>query len=416
MKNNTISKLTEKYLKETDDNIIGVSYTHNIVGGMIKDKMVLSFIVKKKLPLNELKPEQVIPSEITYYGTTFKTDVVQGDIVLLEDCTEFAIRKNNTVSTNRSKVRPLKGGLSTTNYTSLSSTVGTMGFIAVDNTDNALVGVSNNHVYIDDAFIATERTNPSVITNISGDGNVQPHPTDSYYYNGDSSVNYIGKVKRYVPLKSTISNKVDGALTTLNSNVISNTESYKYEGLTGITTALPFATTAEINELILYNRLYSAGRTTGAKGETDIKLLLTSKNASINISYHKQGGNQTIVMTDCLTFIASGASTPSGYACSYPIAGGDSGSALIGDVGGIKKIVGLVFAGSEVDGITTTGIACRIDNVASELNIRAWLGEATEYSSSTVQELIVSGLDNRTYIDSGGKRYYQAGLTNSAVT
>ena len=131
MKNNTISKLTEKYLKETDDNIIGVSYTNNIVGGKFTDEMVLSFTVKKKLPLEELKPEQVIPREIKYYSTNFKTDVVEANFILLEDCTEFATRKDDVTHTNRSKVRPLKGGISTTNYTSLSSTVGTMGFIAV---------------------------------------------------------------------------------------------------------------------------------------------------------------------------------------------------------------------------------------------------------------------------------------------
>jgi hypothetical protein len=86
MKNNTISKLTEKYLNETDDNIIGVSYTHNIVNGKITDDMVLSFTVKEKLPLDKLKPSQVIPREIKYYGTKFKTDVVQGNFKLLDEC------------------------------------------------------------------------------------------------------------------------------------------------------------------------------------------------------------------------------------------------------------------------------------------------------------------------------------------
>lgn len=416
MKNSTISKLTEKYLKETDENIVGVSYSHNIVGGKITNEMVLSFTVKKKLSLDKIEPDKVIPNEIEYYGQKFKTDVVEGEFKLLEDCAEFATRKDDTSHTNRSKVRPLKGGVSTTNWTSLQSTVGTLGFLAIDNNDDAIVGVSNNHVYIDDAFIATERTNPNVITNISGDRNVEPHPTDGYYYNGDNSVNYIGRVKRYVPISSLSSNIVDGALTTIDSDVISTSESWKYEGLTGITTPLEFATTAEIDNLLLYNRLYSAGRTTGAKGETDIKLLLLSTNQSLSISYHKQGGNQTVTFTNCIRFAASGASTPSGSICYYPIAGGDSGSALIGDVGGTKKIIGLVFAGTEVSGVTVYGIACRIDNVASKLDIRAWLGEVPEYSSSIVEELVVSGLSSQEYVDSGGKRYYQAGLTNSVVT
>ena len=420
MKNKTLSKLTEKYLKETDDNIVGVSYTHNIVGGKITDEMVLSFTVKEKLPIDKLKSNQVIPEEITYYGEKFNTDVVQGNFVLLEDCPiEFYTWQNPaTPPDNRRMIRPLKGGVSTTNYQSAPSTVGTLGFLAIDNDDDTLVGVSNNHVLVDDAFIATERTNPSIITSVSGDGDVQPHPSEpGSGYNYGYGINYIGKVKRYVPLTSSASNKVDGALTTIDSGVVSTSESYKYYGLTGITTALPFATTAEIDALLMYNRLYSAGRTTGAKGEGRMKLLSTSVTQSLNISYYKQGGSQTVSFTDCIKFIASASTTPSGSACFDPISGGDSGSALIADIGGVEKIVGLVFAGSENGlGQTLYGIACRIDNVADELNIRAWDGTTPEYSSSTVEELVVSGLDSREYIINGGKKYYQVGLTNSSIT
>lgn len=438
MKNSTISKLTEKYLKETDENVIGVSYGYNIVGGKMTKERALSFIVKKKLPKDQLSPKNIIPEEITYYGKSFITDVIESNIELLA-AAHFCYKNHYTwwlpapyyipsalpyaPPTNRTKIRPLKGGVSTTNWESISGYVGTLGFFAIDNNDDTIVGVSNNHVYVDDAFIATERTNPNVITNISGDRNVQPQPYDI----PSTDINYIGKVKRYVPISSISTNKVDGALTTIDNGTISTSESWKYEGLTGIVTPLPFATTLEIDNLITNNNfLFSAGRTSGAKGELDTKLIPFSTSTSLSIEYNKQGAKQTVNFTDCIQFFASGETTPTGDFCFFPIAGGDSGSALIANIGGILKIVGLCFAGNvyRLPDVGTSknniasyfGFACRIDNVANELNIRAWGGETPKYSSSTVEELVVSGLDNREYIDSGGKRYYQAGLTNSVVT
>ena len=47
----------------------------------------------------------------------------------------------------------------------------------------------------------------------------------------------------------------------------------------------------------------------------------------------------------------------------------DSGSALAAYIDGVWKIIGLCFAGS-----TYYGMACRIDNVAAQLNISAWDG------------------------------------------
>ena len=76
------------------------------------------------------------------------------------------------------------------------------------------------------------------------------------------------------------------------------------------------------------------------------------------------------------------------------MAGGDSGSALFADMdgNGTYKIIGLVFAGNggDIDDPnpgTHTGLACRIDNVASIMNIRAWSStETPDFSQSTITE------------------------------
>jgi hypothetical protein len=51
----------------------------------------------------------------------------------------------------------MKGGISITSANNLGK-VGTLGFIAVDNAKNALVGVTNNHVVVGTAFYTNYRT------------------------------------------------------------------------------------------------------------------------------------------------------------------------------------------------------------------------------------------------------------------
>ena len=183
MNNKKLSELTEKYLRETDDNVIGVSYGYNIVDGKITNDMAISFSVKKKIPEDQLDPNKIIPKKIKHLNETFITDVVEINEIKALGSISFCypehyrwIDDNYTwlvdngflpssariYPSNRNKIRVLKGGISVTNYTSNSGKIGTLGFFAIDS-DGSIVGVSNNHVLIDDAFIATERTNSSLL-------------------------------------------------------------------------------------------------------------------------------------------------------------------------------------------------------------------------------------------------------------
>jgi len=430
MKNENLSELTKKYLEETDDNVVAVSYGYKTVNGKITDEKAICFNVKKKIPISELTPDKILPKKIDFNGESYLTDVSEGNFELFYSAARFCYDNHYTwwdyypqppariTPAGRYKNRPLKGGVSVTNFSSNASSIGTLGLLAKDNEDDSLVGLSNNHVLINDAFIAAERTNPSILTNILNDVTTQPH---EWFDNGLG--NRIGIVKRYAPLRSTGYNRVDAAITTIDSTVASNTESWKQAGLT-INTPMPFATKAELDNIFSTNPLlFSAGRTSGPKGELDTKLKLFATNVAVTIGYSKQGGSQLASFEDCMLFIASGATTPAGEVCFFPLAPGDSGSALIAELSGVKKIIGLCFAGDVVFinnplggspatvPVSTLGVACRIDHIASELNISAWDGGAVTYSNTNnIQQHLVSGLSNEPYIEIEGKKYWQIGL------
>ncbi|MFW5847337.1 MAG: hypothetical protein ACOCVF_00260 [bacterium] len=429
MEDNKLNKITNKLLKETNDNIVGVSYGYNIKNGLMTKDKVLSFKVKKKLPKKELSEKDFIPPTITISGETYNTDIVEETVELLGFCYpehyQWWSEWNGTQITppNRYSVRPLKGGVSVSNFTSKqnlpqSLNMGTLGFIAVDKQDGSIVGVSNNHVLIDDAFFASERTNDEVITNVSGDLVTQPNEPGDYGEN-----NAIGIVKRYVPITQNNDNSVDGALTTIDETLI-NGDSWEQIGLEGEvgTTPFTFATTAEINNLLDTDPfLYSAGRTTGAKGHLNTKLKISALNTNVLINYNKQNVDTSVIFSDVIEFVASGSTE--GATCYFPLAGGDSGSALIAKIDGTYKIIGLCFAGAMTEilydgnivNVATKGLACRIDHVKEQLNIEEWDGTIPPIYSdrNNIEEIVINGLDDRKYIEIDNKKYWQVGLTTS---
>jgi hypothetical protein len=409
MKHEELLKTIEEYHLNTDENIIGVGYGYKSVNGKLTDEQSIIFSVKEKIPKNQLTTEQLLPGEIIINDNSIKTDVVKKDFRLINCDPNFYLWSGTTIS-NKNIFRPLKGGISASNITSMSESTGTIGFIAVDNDTNSLVGVSNNHVFIDDAFICSERNANNIITNVAND--IVSQPYESYGNNYP-----IGIVKKYYPINSTTFNYVDVALTTINSGLTSNV-SYTYEGLS-FENPLPFATTEEINNILIsgttsYNPLlYSAGRTTGGKGEGITKLRISQFPSVIsNIYYKKQGNYVSVSYSDLIEFVATtGTTLPANPDCPYPINHGDSGSALIADFSGTKKIIGLVFAGSYIGNDCYYGYACRIDRVASLMNISAWNGGNANFSDiNNVLEYTVNGLSDQVSIEISGKTYWQVGL------
>jgi len=357
---------------------------------------------------------------------------------------------------NRQTQRPLKGGISITS-TSKSTpfsqgSVGTMGLVCQDLSSGALVGLTNNHVVIRDAFYTNQRTftNPQNEYDLIDINNAIQG--DYVYQTGESQpvnpggANEIGRVLRYVPIYTSASisanpsliNKVDGAIFSLyctsstGQTIIGFTSSFQQLGL-NYTASMPFASTAEINDLLNNNyEFYSSGRTTGPKGSpgTLCPLRMFSY-TSFPIAYPLQGTSTLSYFTDVIAYIKPAdsasynpsASNSNAQVCAYPVWGGDSGSTLIANIGGVWKIIGLVFAGNGVSynpsstGLnyqiaSTIGFACRIDQVAAQLGIKAWTGSAAPVvDHSTISYKTVSGSNDTKTLTCSGSTYWQVGLT-----
>ncbi len=406
MDQNFISDITRYLFETTSDNINAVAYGYKFKGGKITDELGLIFSVNKKIPVEELDDSEIIPKVLNFSGVIFDTDVIEQQFKKIVDCpSDFYDWQNPSyVVPNRLEVRPLKGGVSTTNWTDMSDVVGTLGLIAVDNDTNSLVALSNSHVWVKNAFIDSDRNPSDTPSNSLSDVVVQPHPSDGGVYNP------IGVVKRYNPLTVNGYNYADVSLSTVNSDDVNLSISYQQLGFTDWTGPLVFATSTEIDNLLINkNQLFSAGRTTGTKGEGDMKLFCSAINSySIVGEYDNGSTKENIDFGRSIQFVASSTTTPNGYICPYPIAAGDSGSALLADIGGIRKVVGICFAGNEY-----IGLANRIDDIVNLMNIRAFTGQTSvNFSNNNQPETLYTNVSSdKPYIDTEGKRFWQVGMS-----
>jgi hypothetical protein len=403
-----ISSKTQELYDSTPKNIVLVGYGRKFKDGVMTSDMSIVFGVTEKKPISEIPSSELIPSEIEVDGENLLTDVVEWQIPkLLVDCPASFYTWQTIPPPNRGLIRPIVGGISITNFTSLSGYAGTLGFVAVDNQTNSLVGVTNAHVIIDDAFIDSERTLNSVATNVANDQVTQPSSIETGYIGQN---NPIGLVKRYYPIYSQPTvNTIDAALLTLNQSDINTGTSYQQLGLTGWTAPLEFASSSEILNLVISGTpLYSTGRTTGAKGEGEMKLIPWMVGVSSTITGNeKQGVAVNTSFNQGIVFVASVITTPTpSDFCIYPIAAGDSGSALIGEFGGVRKIVGLNFAGSDF-----YGLANYITNVQTLLDISPYTGQTVNYSDTgNTQYHYVSGKSSDVSLNISGDIFWQVGL------
>lgn len=362
---------------------------------------------------------------------------------------------NYTNLANRGTVRSLKGGVSITStshstpFTNAGS-VGTMGLICQDSASGALVGLTNNHVVIRDAYYTSQRTytNPQNEYDLVDSSNTIQG--DMVYQTGETQpvspggAQEIGRVLRYVPLYTSASiatnvslvNKVDAAIFSLYCTSSTGATIIDFAAVggeqIGLTygSTIPFASTAEIDNLLTTNyEFFSSGRTTGPKGSpSTLCPLRIFGYSSFPISYPLQGTNTLSYFTDVIAFVkpdnsasySPSTANSSTQVCPYPLWGGDSGSTLIANVGGTWKIIGLVFAGNGIpynpslgyQVSSTIGYACRIDQVASQLGIKAWTGSAAPVvDHNTIVYKTVSGSNSNKTLVCSGSTYWQVGLT-----
>ena len=412
------SKIEELFYSTADN--VGVMYSKKIKNGVNTDEKSITFIVEKKLPINEIPDNEILPSSVEIDGITYITDVIEGGKNILLACDNDVLNECYQFRTiqplNQNTVRPIQGGLQI-NSNSTRNFVGTLGFLAVDLQTNALVGVTNNHVVVKNATYTANRDPFLEIENESFTF------IDYVYQRSYNSRQDIGDVVRYVPLNVQGINYVDGALISIYENVVQTgpyvdeltPKSWMQYGLSGITSPMQFATTAEIDSLITNppDEVWSAGRTTGAK-QGICGLKVNGIGLGLNLNITSQGLQYLVGYGDIISFKRIN------YDCDSPIVGGDSGSALIGVYNGVPKIIGLVFAGaaSIINNVQviTTGFACRIDRVAEELGIGAWDGINQNYIKVGDRDFFTVPNGNYDKLSlCSGETYWQVGLTTSTV-
>ena len=418
-----IKNLLDELFKATPSHI-GVAYGFKQTNGIMTNQESIVFLVPKKEPLSSLNPDDVLPFlEFEIDNKKLVTDVFEIGEVSLFSCDTACYTWATVAPPNRGFIRPLKGGISITSKTGIGS-VGTLGFIAVDTQTQALVGVTNAHVVVRDAFYTNQRTINNLIQNeydINDGGIYEP---DIVYQHGEwpagatpPSNFQIGNTIRYVPVYRQGDpnvNRVDGALVSVEcSPVIDFNESFKQFNLP-YNSPMPFATTNEIDTLLTTNpMIYSSGRTTGAKGGPTCPLRVFQVGVNIPVTGSKlQGVTQTVNYSDVISLVRPFNDPVLVPHCNYPAFAGDSGSAVIADFNGVWKIIGILFAGNEFQ-----TYVCRIDHVAAELGIEAWMGGPKPLvDNSTINFITVSGANNIKKLTCNGQSFWQVGLTSQVNT
>lgn len=329
-----IKEIKDKYKKEIlkKKNVIGVGLGEKIKGDLQTGEEAITVFVKKKVPIEELSPNDLLPKE--YQGK--KVDVLElGHVKKL-------------VSEHEKKHRPILGGISIGHK---DITAGTLGLIVRKNGDpvNQFI-LSNNHVL-------ANSNNANI-----GDPIYQPGP-----YDGGTSIDKVGELDSFIPIKFDGSeNYVDAALASISVPAKSqNLEKKSFlkwlwdfiKSILGFKESPivepPLDETENLSEILNIGVIYH-----------------DASNAEINDMVKKSGRTTGVTYSNILAVDADVVVDygPDGEAlfvdqivAGYMSEGGDSGSVVLNYT---DNIIGLLFAGSDVATIINP-----INKVAETLNI-----------------------------------------------
>jgi hypothetical protein len=278
-------------------NVVGIGKGLKQKQGMPTGEEAIVILVRKKVPLNELPEDQVIPSSIE--GKL--SDVIEvGEISIHggypgEGNVVEAYSPVEDLIARQSRWRPAPGGVSIGHY---KITAGTLGSVVYDYRGRKLI-LSNNHVL---ANATTGRDDRARI----GDAILQPGAYDG----GTIQQDRIAVLYRYVPLKDNDYNIVDAAVAApLTPNLV-------VPFILGVGSV--YGTISPKFAMLVKK----SGRTTGVTHG-----IIIATNAIVDVDY---GNGRTLSFKDQI--ITTNIS-----------AGGDSGSIVLSES---DWAVGLLFAGS----------------------------------------------------------------------
>jgi len=423
-----------KEMAKANPNLNSVGLGEKVSGGIATGESAIVCSVTQKKPIEDLSPEEILPSEITIGDQVIKIDIIEASQAYQLGCTTCGgwSGASSGQFTNRQFTRPLRSGV-TISSDRKSGGLGTLGTFVKDTATGAILGLTNNHVTIDNPNFTSDRnlSNPADITN-------DYDPVNNVYQGTEgetgyiSPVNIVGRSVRYAPThyqSSGLTNKVDAALFSVDGTVIDNTS---WQPI-GLDTILPndnpqFATTLELDNLFATNpKIWSSGRTSGARGETICGNLRVNQ-TGITLPVGSSSG--VYEYEDIIAVIRPDDDTPTSQqpGCLNPGLQGDSGSAVYAEINGTIKLIGLLFAGNctsgqpccsgtvGIDACSTVFFVCRIDHIADELGIEQWnpnVDQMRFVKTSTMEYVTEAGGSNQRNKSCNGKTYWQAGLTDT---
>jgi hypothetical protein len=417
---NKIKEELQSILKENKYNIVSIGFGFKQKQGKFTNERSIRFGVEKKITYRYVDSTILIPPTLTIDGKEYKTDVYKAEKIVklptlcnpIGDMTVVPpAGVIPPVSYNRARTRPLSGGVSMAAPPPVFYVnAGTLGGIVVDKLDGKLVALTNNHVAGTPGLFFNEASTEFYIAGDTYGATSSAYKTINCYQNSswDSGTVYneadiIGTTKRCYPLTTGDINVVDAAIVNLDNSLLDSSSWYPLSA--PFTSPVPFATTEEINNLYLNDPVFKSGRTTGPVGNGACSIRVVDSTASYPVGYE----TGALFFTDLLEIRSPSSDTTVGL-------GGDSGSLVYACVNSTNpllsawKCIGLFFAGTQSGNM---GLACRIDNVTTLLNVSAWDGTSINANPNTPSYKTVNFEDNKfnPYIEIDGKTYWQVGKT-----
>lgn len=391
MKPEIIDKARElafNLFKENNYDIVSTGVGFKKVAGEYINVKCITFGVKKKLPLNQIPLDKIIPSSFIIDGETVYTDVYEESEFRIQptychNSGDQAVPPNvpPPVSFNRARTRPLSGGISgaaspVTGFVN----AGTLGGVVVDLFDGTVVGITNAHVgaspggsdFQAPIALSIPTTTTAAISTFTFGARASAYRAIDFYQPSswdsgiaDNPSDMVGSMKRAMPIiLPPGSNKLDVCLINLSDDIVSTGSWFPLSA--PFNYAPDFATKDEINEITLNDPLFKSGRTLGPLGsDSSCDLRLVNNSFSIGVIFDGNVMNYTDLLR-----------VESPYTNSFVSSGGDSGSLVYACLSSTVpaasawKIIGLHFAGS-----STLGAAIRIDNIAQMFSVSAYKGD-----------------------------------------
>lgn len=427
--------------KEYEANAVSIS--RKKVNGKDIGKICVRFSVLKKIDKSELSNKKIIPEKIEYNGKVYETDVEQQSPAKFLDCgftpcfsyneelerwEQVLVSPEDTEQ--RTKLRPLTGGLSICNFDDDSFATGTLGQLCIDERDNTIVGLTNAHVVIHDVRFNKDKelcytpynkrvAQPGIADDLRADNTYgglnpwdllgSPMVLREAYINEHN----IGTVKRHWPIESDTDgqwqtqdpiniymngryNQIDAAIVAVTSEVVDNTSVASRSRAFGIfnisdNDLVPWATDAQMEQLIqdfdngVIIHVAKSGRTTGTTGfnyeNGNCPAVITEISAYVPVTYAEGRDNGVMDKSDtededpvlcpfedCLVFEYFPPIEHPLFPQMCPTAPLAGGDS--GSVLVTNHFGGDVVIGHCFAGGGTTGIATRIDHVRNTLNVR----------------------------------------------